>query len=769
MGLIVHLTDLHLGERGAARPADDAKVRLIPDQERTTVRDVALRHLKKLAKGIRDNGSTISALVLGGDFTVGALPGGYADLKPFLEDCFGDLLPKPPRIVATPGNHDVKWYATDPAERYEQFIEHCVKAGYVTPPLDGIDLKAAARRWKPKAGNVLVNPEEGWFIVPLNTSNWSGTTAALVGADGKPIAEAEFDALRTQLQRNPAKLRVFEALAKFRQFDMPRVSKAQLQAFEDSIAFARSQLTGGSPGLAIAVMHHQLSPVNEREEIKPFESVSNLGRVRAALEEGRIGVALHGHKHDQLTMWNTVERGSYDGRASARHEMLVVSGGTIGGGDATIPGRFATLLDIEATAAGHEISIMHAKGYPDGGADRTRAYFVAGRRFEPLADLGGHIQAQTFDDAYAQLLFQGDVVDKEPINNVSVTVTDLGSVSGPPAGYPADATGGSAIVPLDQWFHEVASWWQSELVEAPRGLFTHGRRLKLHRGEKGADQIAAMVEILDGPRRRGNGRAIATLIDAETDILGKGKGGPATFPAFCLLQLHVRPEGGRTLLDATAYFRKQEMRYWWPVNVAEIKLVMERVLTKMKDAELGAITTVAAVAAWQGIRSRVSIPYVDRLYLRDAAGREQLMEMAAVLGQQSFQGGTPTDLDRFRSLWELALDDVVPPENAVDDSIPIAVEGVRFLRQAVAAQGAAASDEALRKRLREAADHLGTLERNGEDLWELGRQPRDGRFQDKLARGVGTMTEARERLRAIIQEALPLAGPAADTKSGATS
>ena len=44
------------------------------------------------------------------------------------------------------------------------------------------------------------------------------------------------------------------------------------------------------------------------------------------------------------------------------------------------------------------------------------------------------------------------------------------------------------------------------------------------------------------------------------------------FPSFAMLAFKLH--GDR--LDATAFFRKQEMRYWWPINVAEIASLLKR-------------------------------------------------------------------------------------------------------------------------------------------------------------------------------------------------
>ena len=758
MGLVVHLTDLHLGAGGASSPADDVKLPLISAQDRMSVREIAEEQLQRLATVIRARGEAISALVLSGDITVRGRPEGYAALADFLSDSFGDLLPPPDRIVATPGNHDVTWYETDPTKRYEQFIAHCVKRVYVTPPLDGIDLKTGSR-WKPGAKNVLIDREEGWFIAPINSSNWSGTRVPLLDERRNPIDEAAIDALQAKLSADPDDARIFEQLQAHRQFDMPRVSKEQLGAFKRTVEHARLTIAVSDP-LAIAVIHHQLSPVNEREELKPFESLSNLGRVRSTLEDARIAVVLHGHKHDHLTMWNSTERGSQDGRSSMRHDMLVVSGGTIGGSPAPDPSKFATVLELPArpqvdgrSLGAHGVQVRSAGEYiADGGG--TKGYFLAGRRIAPVSPVGDHIEANTFDAAYERLVAEGMIAGDDPVKNLSVTVLNVGDVADPPAAYPHDAVGSDdGLAPLRDWYRDVTRWWQSELIEAPRGVFTHGRRLKLHPGKSKGSQIAAVRKLLED-RRPTNGRLIATLIDASTDILGDSRSAPASFPAFCLVQFHLSSKGSRSRLHATAYFRKQEMRYWWPVNVSEIKLVMGEMMKGQKDMELGSITTMAAVAVWQTTRSRVSIPMVDRLYLRDEAGRKLLLRMVAGLAQPK-ECLREAERVELRSAWANVLQDIVPPEKSISDSIPVAVEGIRFLQNAADAHASVAPEGDVATRLRALTKELGTLAERGRSLWELGRRSdaTNDTVEEQLSRDVLAMEEARDGIRRLLEDA----------------
>ncbi len=86
---------------------------------------------------IKAHGKSISALVISGDISVAGSVGGFEDLKDFLSDSFGDLLPKASRIVVVPGNHDVSCYERRCHHTINAFDKYCVKAGFVTPPLEG--------------------------------------------------------------------------------------------------------------------------------------------------------------------------------------------------------------------------------------------------------------------------------------------------------------------------------------------------------------------------------------------------------------------------------------------------------------------------------------------------------------------------------------------------------------------------------------------------------------------------------------------------------
>lgn len=471
------------------------------------------------------------------------------------------------------------------------------------------------------------------------------------------------------------------------------------------------------------------------------------------LQQAQVNLIMHGHKHHARAFWESHEDGSSDGRIENRREMLVVSGGTIGS-EPSQRKYFANVIQIEPRLRGHDVHVYTLEEYMRGNAANvgTRAFFFDRRRISPVPTGGGFIEAKTFDEAYAKLARETELVSAEKINNLVIRIESAKDIRNPPAGYPDDAAGDKADGrdDLNAWFKDVVEWWQSPLIEAPNTLFTHGRRLKLHDGKYNADQIEAVSRILKEAQRTNNGRAVATLIDPETDTLGPAHGAPTSFPAFCLVQVHISSGAVKDRLNATAYFRKQEMRYWWPVNVAEIRLIMSKVAAKLKDVDIGSITTVTALAVWQKSRSRVSIPKVDRLYFGDHAGRASLLRMAAALAGPTAPAAPRSDRDQVKQLWAVVLDDIVPPMNSAPDNIPVAVQGIKFLRSAMEAQDAVATTEKVKRRLRDVIKALRILELSGERLTNIGLSNDVDRFQERLSEEVAAMTEARETIGKIV-------------------
>lgn len=82
-------------------------------------------------------------------------------------------------------------------------------------------------------------------------------------------------------------------------------------------------------------------------------------------------------------------------------------------------------------------------------------------------------------------------------------------------------------------------------------------------------------------------------------------------------------------MDAIAFYRAQEMKRWWPINVAELRLLQREICAGL-GFQPGRITTVAADARTIARSpTQVSMPIIDR-WLDQAPERLHLLAEAIV-------------------------------------------------------------------------------------------------------------------------------------------
>ena len=111
------------------------------------------------------------------------------------------------------------------------------------------------------------------------------------------------------------------ALQRLRLADAARVSEYQLEAIRTILNMVTDP---GTMPLRIAATHHHLLPVSAREEVKPFESMTNLGLVRQFLREQGVAIVLHGHKHTESTYVDYIS--SYRSLPGTPNRIRVISG-----------------------------------------------------------------------------------------------------------------------------------------------------------------------------------------------------------------------------------------------------------------------------------------------------------------------------------------------------------------------------------------------------------------------------------------------------------
>jgi hypothetical protein len=157
------------------------------------------------------------------------------------------------------------------------------------------------------------------------------------------------------------------------------------------------------------------------------------------------------------------------------------------------------------------------------------------------------------------------------------------------------------------WLADVVKWWQLPNPEAVRAAagsdFNHGERLYGHE-----DTIRRAVAALP------SSKALAVLIDADE------AGDPTReYPALAAVQLHTRTTDSGTLLDVVGIYRKQDLRLWWPVNMAELAYIQRHALEFTGDnAQLhqpvapGRLIAIASISTHDNVLPQLAGTALDR-------------------------------------------------------------------------------------------------------------------------------------------------------------
>jgi 3',5'-cyclic AMP phosphodiesterase CpdA len=652
VALILHLSDLHLSHAESDESLGDYKLDVIPTSDRVRRTTMIRSSLRALRQALLDWGGRLDALVVSGDITYRASEDGFALFAETLGE-LGDALPNPDRVLVVPGNHDVRWY-TPPSsfERYSDFVAGVRSLGYCTPLLEGIDILPNGELAPNSTSPVVLTEDNTVAILALNTTNHCGIEQA---TDLK--VQAAIDALAERLvdDVNLATLRR-DWRARGR-FDIARLDPQQRRWASEALRQAVKPLSV-SP-LRLAVMHHQLLPISTDEEIKPFESLTNLGEAREFFAANDVDLLLHGHKH---TAGIYEDRYTASDRTGGRaRTLLVCSTATVGMGQ-TGRGEIAKLIRVHAdlpTIRRVAFTSIPARGegIPLHTEDlATRIEHVVGRG--EIAS--GFFTGGTSQDVHEQLIDALRDGDEQVPRPVVCHLTDGESALLMPSTYPPVPGHESQ---LQEWFDAMVAWWQRP--RAGRGMeFNHGERLRNYRD--GIDQVNRVVDALNS--RRDSSRGVIVLVDPEIDQIDDPE---ARFPAFALAQFLVA-DGA---VHVIAYFRKQEMVYWWPINVAEIAMLQADVITGLaghgQHLAAGSIVTVTALPTVGRSVPRVSVPRIDRI--ADDARGELLHNVVALVASD-----IPNRLGSL-TWWQEIFNDWRPAEKPAPDGDPAPSYGLEVL------------------------------------------------------------------------------------------
>jgi len=654
----LHITDTHVTGSGEPLARDDHKTK-IPGIEQATREGALDLTLDRLRERLVANNDKLDAVVFTGDATLKGVVEGHQALLDMLLKYLEPVGITAARIVATPGNHDVpKGTAPGSTDRYRAFVDVWRKAGCITPWLDGIDLPNTSMPDRHR----LVGSNNLWAIYPVNSANWSHVDSILPA----PLKDVWPDLHRLLDKVDPEKAKkVRKQLDELAQFDMARVSDAQLEELRQIVNSTPLSSTGQ---IRIAALHHHLSAPSLREEVKAFADFTNLQLLRRSLRDRAIDVVMHGHKHEHAARFEYIYGGDGAGDDEPRR-TLVLSGATFGPEREDDAARLITLEGLPYVAvlraapiavprSGTELSI--------GPAQMFRLWRAPRLKSEPVV-----IQGTDFDAVYHQACAAAaeEAAQSTLIVHVDFTQDDRFRL---PVDYPLPEA--MTAAEREAWFDELVKWWQQERSNLDQRVrYLHG--VRLHRFAGNIDQVRRIKEMLS---RKGSSRALATLLDPARDFDSKGQG--ESFASFCLVQFRRRTAAVDSAVDVIGYYRAQEFARWWPINVAELRTLQQRVIKGTKMVP-GRVTTITAEARSLGkTPTQVAMPVIDR-WLDQHPERLHVLTNC-FLGHPS---GTKID-EVVKRQWMQTIDDLEDATNKFNpDGVPIPIDGLEVLAANLAA------------------------------------------------------------------------------------
>ena len=679
MSLLLHLSDLHLGPVRDEDIPDDFKSDIPPLSERTTRYTILEDTLTQLSSQLRQAGEQLDAVVVSGDITVKNDERGFQKLDEVLS-WLGDARPTPEKTIIVPGNHDVMWGVPgDSPAKYEFFKKYVRDKGFITPLLEGIDLKDENVVANELARHYLLDSEHRWAIVPINSSHYCGSVEPIAA-----IPEDVWKELPAMIAgRNPDldQSAVIRELRDLRLRDVARISVPdQLKAIRQLVTAIKTKVANSSRRpVLIGVLHHHLLPVSIREEFKPFESITNLGHLRYVLRDNNFAVVLHGHKHADYVYFDHVHR-QPNSDVGTTHRLLVISAPHLKTPSAKpeIVGRLIGIPDQEYASSiwlkdipsvEHGIQLQLPKP----------TYF---RLWQPPSDgllrlsPVNLVEGKSVDEVYerALALFLG-LPSSELLPNLVCRVVEATDPVPLPAAYPPVEGVSEAERPA--WFRRIVDWWQKRTFNRLSGdhHFNHGSRI--HRYNRNVPQLDRVIEAIE--KDRATSRGVITLLNPHADEPQKES---SRFPSFCFVQFLVRDLGDRYSLDVIGHFRKQEIKYWWPVNVTELSRLQAEVLHRVKAGverdrpkplAAGVITTIAATAHVGTKIPYILVPAID-FDLEESP--QKLWDMTYAVcwdGMADRPGQVMT--------WQNVLTNLIPPNEQDSDGVPVPIQGVEFLAE----------------------------------------------------------------------------------------
>lgn len=655
--LFLHLSDLHLNNKSAN--IEDIKEDIGIGTHVTTPTNLFNNTLNELSLRLKKDGKKLSGIIISGDCK--SEDGtGTAQIKSFLLEAFKDLGVVPGNIVVTPGNHDVLKGSPDSSlMRYADFTDAWRSLPCcITPLIDGIDFDGKGKLLDGvvESHHYLFDKQANLLVIPLNSANWSQVKKELP----KELAEI-WDEIPEKFSDDPDKIALYkQLLTKQITVDAALVSNDQINLVKNIIEKVSSKDV-----LVVVVMHHHISSFSKVEEHKPYADLLNANILKQRLIDWNVQILIHGHKHNRKTFFDHIYPS--DPQELDPHKLLVISGGSVSNHTSdfcqliSISGQpRSPVCTISAVPAIHRGSFLHFDNhnqldFPLWNPDQLSS--------DPII-----VRGNTVDEVYDRVCW---VVDKIKTGRQIICHIEMNGVSQSgfvaPENYPHDLEGRD----LNKWFADTVTWWQMQDSKLKKRIpYIHG--IKLHNYAGIRNQISRIITLL---REKQTTKAVAVLIDPVRDFSELNPDSDI-FASFCFVQFKRRQVGEKiVLLDCISYYRAQEFRRWWPINIGEILLLQRHICEEIGCAP-GSITTISADSRTTDrdrMPSQASVPIIDQLIDRDPA------ELVAMV-QALVHPGSGDCRVKYLNMWKACLDDLVVEKSHVD-GVPVAVEGIEFFIQ----------------------------------------------------------------------------------------
>ena len=332
---ILHLTDMHFGE--GSQEDTEWKV-FVEGAERENRAFILADYLKALTP-------KPDIVVISGDTTIAGRKSGFNEAKIFLEEQIKLAnLPPHQHIIIVPGNHDVSrsvWgQSVNQEKRWKNFKEF-IGPNFIRPWLDGdptpdqFEISSILEE-NTIGGAIPISSSKGLettlrlpfyfdrkkkiLIYAFNSASVSGTFLEVnknILLDLQNLKKYSDDKYSLLAEKIENEIKNIAAI------DPARIQPSEIRVFRQFMQLLKNEIDDWDGILKIAVLHHHLSAMYS-EEVKQFELLINAGHFKKIIQEEGITVVMHGHKHFPDVF--------YDSSSLQADKLLMISGGTIGGG-----------------------------------------------------------------------------------------------------------------------------------------------------------------------------------------------------------------------------------------------------------------------------------------------------------------------------------------------------------------------------------------------------------------------------------------------------